>query len=397
MGIFSRFKKDQNKSDVSYFDEVLPEIAEGIEKLDDEAFASLLASMFKLKEVTFQIHQANYKTHLKELKTLSVRLESMPINVKFSTALACNLHCIHCGNENPGFREKGPSFPTGKVLLEFLRISPYLKSANLFREGEPFLWKHLMKLIRLIAIDERITVVSTNGSLLTPQLAEKVVKSGLGRLLFSIDGGTKETIEKIRYGLNYDKLVEGVAAVNRVKKELGTDLPELSWHFVAMRDNIEELPLAMELAADWGFKVFHISYCNTKPRNLSGQDLSDYPELTDRCVAEAVKIGLARGITVHAPLPFGEVDGEGYAERRRNATLLCRRPWREVEIGTDGGILPCCGGQPVIGNLNKNTMAEIWNNEAYRELRRSLASGELDRYCEDCYAIGFRTAYKPQD
>jgi radical SAM protein with 4Fe4S-binding SPASM domain len=71
--------------------------------------------------------------------------------------------------------------------------------------------------------------------------------------------------------------------------------------------------------------------------------------------------------------------------------LVCASPWQEMIIDLTGEVVPCCfwsgygnSGKP-LGNTNTQTIDEIWNGEAYRELRRRNTSGDLTGHpCGTC-------------
>lgn len=61
---------------------------------------------------------------------------------------------------------------------------------------------------------------------------------------------------------------------------------------------------------------------------------------------------------------------------------FCRRPFEQFEMTDTGAVFVCCATQlPVsIGNGYSQSVEEIWNGPAARELRRSIADGSF-RYC----------------
>lgn len=67
--------------------------------------------------------------------------------------------------------------------------------------------------------------------------------------------------------------------------------------------------------------------------------------------------------------------------------LGCTRPFTDVVINLDGGVLPCCLGAPPMGYLQYQTFDEIWNGEPWRELRRGLAEGDPPPYCRKCHLL----------
>jgi radical SAM protein with 4Fe4S-binding SPASM domain len=67
---------------------------------------------------------------------------------------------------------------------------------------------------------------------------------------------------------------------------------------------------------------------------------------------------------------------------------FCILPWIHSAINPNGDVRPCCVSQPwayTVGNLNKNTLEEIFNQEPLRELRKELLTAErLPDTCNSC-------------
>ncbi len=63
----------------------------------------------------------------------------------------------------------------------------------------------------------------------------------------------------------------------------------------------------------------------------------------------------------------------------------CTRPFEFFETYDDGSIGFCCPSwynNYEIGNINDNSVEEVWNGEAAQELRRSILDGSF-RYCDE--------------
>jgi radical SAM protein with 4Fe4S-binding SPASM domain len=72
----------------------------------------------------------------------------------------------------------------------------------------------------------------------------------------------------------------------------------------------------------------------------------------------------------------------------------CHLPWQQMVIDSTGAVAPCCywgaydNANPPIGNINDNTIAEVWNNERFQQLRRGMSVGDLAMAgCEKCFAL----------
>lgn len=77
-------------------------------------------------------------------------------------------------------------------------------------------------------------------------------------------------------------------------------------------------------------------------------------------------------------------------------TRDCLDPWVYVEFRVDGRVSLCCVRRP-IGNLAKQTVADILNSEEARSLRHALLSGSPDGVCRACGLRGVTTPSALQD
>ena len=96
--------------------------------------------------------------------------------------------------------------PSDLSLDLYKRISksfPHLKRLILYGLGEPFInpsFLRMLKIARSFIPEECRIIVSTNGSLLKPQIARKILKIGIDSLSFSIDTADPAKLGRIREG-----------------------------------------------------------------------------------------------------------------------------------------------------------------------------------------------------
>ncbi|MBI2846847.1 MAG: radical SAM protein [Chloroflexi bacterium] len=117
---------------------------------------------------------------------LQFSTDKRPIVVWNSTRL-CNLHCIHCYYEARNRPDPGELTTTeAKAMIDDLAAfgAPVL----LFSGGEPILRDDLFELADYASKKGIRAVLSTNGTLITRDVARQIKKAGLGYVGVSLDG-----------------------------------------------------------------------------------------------------------------------------------------------------------------------------------------------------------------
>jgi sulfatase maturation enzyme AslB (radical SAM superfamily) len=73
--------------------------------------------------------------------------------------------------------------------------------------------------------------------------------------------------------------------------------------------------------------------------------------------------------------------------RLMESDTFCILPWIHLHAWPDGRAYPCCLGKAEhpVGNLKQNTMREIWNDDAMRQMRRNMLTDLPCKECSDCY------------
>jgi MoaA/NifB/PqqE/SkfB family radical SAM enzyme len=73
--------------------------------------------------------------------------------------------------------------------------------------------------------------------------------------------------------------------------------------------------------------------------------------------------------------------------RLLESETFCILPWIHLHSFPDGRAYPCCLSDywHPVGDLRKNTMAEIWNQEPMREMRLNMLEDKPCKECTKCY------------
>jgi sulfatase maturation enzyme AslB (radical SAM superfamily) len=185
-----------------------------------------------------EIQNYNYLTEIEgTLKNLS-----FPTRFAVEVTAECNLACSMCHHPNM-IRPKGrmPFELWRKCADQIAKISPSTQCWFSFC-GEPLLEPELV--INMIAYGKTVGLeslnINTNGMLLTQDLVEPIINSGVDLVVIGIDGFSKETFEKARVNADRDVVYENVGYLLKYTKEKGEG-PEVQVQFIEMNENKHEL------------------------------------------------------------------------------------------------------------------------------------------------------------
>ena len=65
---------------------------------------------------------------------------------------------------------------------------------------------------------------------------------------------------------------------------------------------------------------------------------------------------------------------------------FCIKPWMHIATYTTGEALMCCVARRTAGNLNKDTLEDIWNSDHYKQARLDMLAGRENAACVKCYS-----------
>lgn len=163
-----------------------------------------------------------------------------PTYIMFDITNVCNSKCVHCPHSaisavnraEPKFLDLGLY---KKVIDECRGLA--LQFVRITADGEPLLHPGLTE---MIAYAKKAGVgpvgLTSNGSLMTKDMAERILDAGLFMVDFSLDAVNPETYKKIRRGLPFDKVVKNIETFIALKEKGGFDT-KVMVSFVKQADN----------------------------------------------------------------------------------------------------------------------------------------------------------------
>ncbi len=233
-----------------------------------------------------------------------------PRKLNLEVTTRCNLECGMCVRKVWNEESGDMSLDTFKALLPVL---PLLQNLNIIGIGEPLLNENLFEMIRLAKQElpaASTLSMTTNASLIDEQIADNMVLSGVDDIVISVDGATAETYNRIRDGADFAQVLKNIDLLNASRAKHDSKSPLLGFEFVAMKDNIEELPDVVDLAAQHGATFMIVSNLLPHTPEMSEQVL--YDKNSDKAIAlfEEAK---AEASHRNLQMDFETADVENYA------------------------------------------------------------------------------------
>lgn len=351
-----------------------------IEKL--EYFYS---SIFSKKKYYSKLKKENEKLNIFEIEQKKIDLKSTPRTIVIDPTNDCNSRCIIC------YKSYSQIEKVDLSLSNLNKIKPFLKNAidvDLTGTGDLFLNKNFRDLIKACKEYKVFIALTSNGMLIGDNL-ETI--SQIIDLTISFDGGTKQTFEKIRRGTNFEKILRNIKLVNSLKHK-----PYMRFNVVVSKLNLNELPDIISIAKE--LDIPEVCFRPLSPADTSLQriiltkedDLIIFNQIKEKVINLSHHLGIKVSFMISLGYEKSYSDVDKLIGENRNKFVYCTMPWRFMYIESNGKVRPCCcfiKDLQYIGDLNKNTIEEIWNGESYRHLRASMVGLEklkLNEYCKNC-------------
>lgn len=259
--------------------------------------------------------------------------------VRIENTNLCNANCSICPREK---------MTRPKVVLGMRHFSNLVDQAkilgaetiSIFGYGEPLIDKGIVEKVKYCTDNNLKTFITTNASLLTESVAERLIDAGLGHIRFSVHGFS-DTYSMIHRGLVFEQVKHNIA------------------HFVLQNKSTK-------------------TAISVIPMN--GEPISRIRSYWEHIVDE-----------LEIWRPHNWVDGRSYRGipiMRRKST--CGRPFRgPIQIQADGKMIVCCfdfDGKMVIGDTYRDSIKDILQTS--KELKKIRQSHETKNYhgwlCGNC-------------
>jgi pyrroloquinoline quinone biosynthesis protein E len=275
--------------------------------------------------------------------------------------------------------------PTFKKIIDQF---PSLTHVKIQGMGEPLINKKLPDLIAYCTNKGITTTVISNGTLLTEAIGRKIIDAGLSEMWISFDGATKKTYESLRVGATFEKVLENISGLVEIKREKNSNIRIGMVCLVSSEQVLQEIPEYVQMAFSHGVKEVQLKKRvkhwkkSKNPNEYIVESVSKVNEYQnfDMYFEEALIKSRHLGIN----LTMTQDSDFSYSNP-------CFWPNNSVYISVEGKVVPCCTiGIPEtweMGDLMTDNIRNIWNNELYRALRKSLKNNNIPEICKTCYGL----------
>jgi radical SAM protein with 4Fe4S-binding SPASM domain len=180
----------------------------------------------------------------------------------------CNLSCIHCyANASNQRSAEEMDTASGKAFIRDL--AEFGVPVILFSGGEPLLRDDLFEMASLAREQGIRIALSTNGTLITEEIADRIRNVGFAEVGISLDG-IEPTNDRFRGNRGaYQAAIKGIR--NCVAQGL-----RVSLRLTITRFNYEEIPAIFQLVEEEGVDrvcFYHLAYSG-RGNSLQGEDIS---------------------------------------------------------------------------------------------------------------------------
>jgi radical SAM protein with 4Fe4S-binding SPASM domain len=225
-----------------------------------------------------------------------------------------------------------------KIIDEW---APHLRYLSFDGPGETIMNPDAFPMIRYAKSKGIRVMFSTNATRLDADITDSVISSGVDLIIFSLNGTTPEVYEAVHGRPCYEETVTNIRRF--IARKLERRSPILvSLQMIRLPDT---LPQVRDFYRQW--------------QHISGVDF----------------VRIKKDVVCHEDVSVEE--GRRQARRRNPCSRLWHGP---IFIETNGDVYPSPGvlyKTAPIGNAARESLAQIWNNESMKAMRRAHICGDL--------------------
>lgn len=289
--------------------------------------------------------------YLNHINSVIKSLNKRPRTVHIELTNACNADCVTCFRGNLKVKIGKMDVDLAKNIID--QISEWgVGNIITCPFGEFFLYKDYFEILQYARMKDLKVLAFTNGQLLTKEISENIIDL-LDILAVSIDGYDKKSFESARRNLDFDQVFENVCTLKNLRNERGSDKPFITLFSTLNSKNYWKIN---KIKHFWGDHV--------------DQVLTHFQH---SWATENEKL----------------INNSAFKIKNVMKRYPCDALWTSMIVTWDGKVAGCCADYNVVlemGNVNKQTLKEIWHGEKFKNLRKAHLNGYRGQVvpCDKC-------------
>ena len=304
-----------------------------------------------------------------------------PISCHIDVSSLCNYRCSFCfqadikGMKAVGLKRGFMELEMFKKIVDQISEFPdKIKKLKIGNHGEPTMHPKLPEMIKYARESNTADIIEmfTNGSKLSPELNLRLVDSGLQRINISLEGLTDERYLQVAgVKQNFSEIVSGVKDLYQKKKEARSELiiyVKVADQTHALKGDTKEMFYMSKKEQQYFYDTFG-PHCDEM---FIEKIVPQWPETQEDHQNDVSKTGM-------------------YGQQIQAWKEVCPFIFMYLHFNCDGTVSPCTLDWPrkvVIGDVNKETVKEIWEGKKLRELQIAMLMKKRKciNFCGSCSA-----------
>ena len=281
----------------------------------------------------------------------------------------CNLRCRFCPTGNHELIKQTGRYQGNMSLELFKKIIDDLKEfpepvnvLRLYKEGEPLLNPSLPEMVQYARESGYVKIIdtTTNGVSLNPVLNRRLIEAGLDRINISVNG----------------------LSAGQIK-----DYTRVTVDFQRYLDNIKDL---YDHRGDCEIYIKSIQELYTEDEQQRFYDV--FRPMADIVFLEHISPAWMEFVFDDMPMRFSK----GHYGQEIEERLVCPYIFYIMVVNADGSVSLCVGDwkhQLIYGDVNKDSVKDIWNNDVIRQHRLMHLQGRRkeNKVCGVCQVVSHGT------
>ncbi|MDD2773116.1 MAG: radical SAM protein [Elusimicrobiales bacterium] len=327
----------------------------------------------------------SYAAKVRDLVFYRTEKPAPPLRLQLELASVCNLRCKFCVLSVLRREKKFMPYESVKKILDESKAG-YVQLSGI---GETFLHPDIARIMRYAKNGGRFVKITTNGLLITGEIAESIVDSGLDMLDVSIDTTDPALYSRIR-GADFAKVINNIRTVYDCRNLRKSGLVIRAKH-IYNAENIAHLPSDVEKLAELPFDEALFLWVRDiyEGSNQNGQR-GEFLPILEKALQKARELkrpGMIEAVNILKETLFSGT----------TADKCCCEPLYAPYVTVDGDLIPCCKcamwtlQRPEnmnglkMGNVLTDSFDAVWQSPRAAGIRRAIIENRAAvNFCGTC-------------